>query len=82
MEERLEWSMTEGRYTVEITMDYSRWSGAVRVADTVVACSRNKPTLAEMRDGLMEELTEFYSGSMSMLRRDFPMEGRGQDEVR
>lgn len=74
MSERLEWSMTEGRYAVEISMEYGGWNGAVRVVDTVVACSRNKPTLAEMRDDLMRELTEFYSGSMSMLRRDFPME--------
>ena len=79
MSERLEWSMTEGRYTVEISMEYGGWYGVVRVVDTVVACSRNKPTLAEMRDDLMRELTEFYSGSMSMLRRDFPMEG--SDEV-
>lgn len=67
--------MSDGGYTVEISMDYSGWSGAVKVGDTVVACSRCKPTLAEMRDDLMRKLTEFYSGSMSMLRRDFPMEG-------
>ena len=75
MKERLEWSMSDGGYTVEIMMNHSEWSGVVRVGDTVVSCSRCKPTLAEMRDDLMRELTEFYSGSMSMLRRDFPKEG-------
>lgn len=75
MKEKLEWNMSDGRQSVGIYMNDGRWSGQVLVDNTVVACIRNKDSLADMRRELEQEFMRFYSNSMEMIKRALPKEG-------